>query len=330
MLVTNLPKYRLFGLVICLVLVTVQGCHYMGGLREAELEARESNVEIKFHGKVFDQNGQAVQGAKVTFEVFSKSEHLISQLLLKGIKNAKISGNTTREVYTGEYGLFSVTDLRGESAKVRDIEKEGYLFKRGKNYYYTRSKAETYKQATPSEPAEFVLWKQGETLALLNREVNMRFKPDEHKKPRLIRLIDFPDNPGYAEQGDFRITAYNQGRGLDENNHVLRRKYDWWVNIEAVNGGLLETNDVWLYEAPESGYQKTLTIEEHHDAPEWRVSDDIKIYFKTHGNYGSAELKIIANSGGNIGVYIDNVLINPGGSRNLEYDKAKKIKIKYQ
>ena len=211
MRVTNLPKYSLLGLVFWLVLVTVPGCHYLGGLREAELEARESNVEIKFYGKVVDQHGQAVQGAKVTFEVFSKSEHLISQLLLKGIKNAKISGNTTREVSTDGSGSFSVTDLRGESAKVRNIEKEGYLYKRGKNYYYTKSEPETYKQATPSEPAEFVLWKQGETQALLNREVKIRFKPDEHKKPRLIRLVDFPDNPGYAEQGDFRITAYNQG-----------------------------------------------------------------------------------------------------------------------
>jgi hypothetical protein len=32
MLVKKPPKYSLLGLVICLVVVVVQGCHYLGGL----------------------------------------------------------------------------------------------------------------------------------------------------------------------------------------------------------------------------------------------------------------------------------------------------------
>ena len=98
-----------------------------------------------------------------------------------------------------------------------------------------------------------------------------------------------------------------------------------------MNGGLLETNDVWLYEAPESGYQKALRIEESHDASDWKsYQDGKKIYFKTHGNYGSADLKIVTQVFGDIAVYMDNVLINPAGFRNLEYEKSKEIKIKYQ
>ena len=158
----------------------------------------------------------------------------------------------------------------------------------------------------------------------------MILEPSEHNKPITIHLVEYPNNPGYAEEGDFRITVYNQGRGSDEKDRPLRKKYDWWVKLESVDGGLLSTNDTWLYEAPSSGYQNSLRMEEKGSAPDWKRSiEEKKIYFKTHGNYGSANIRIITHVNGSIGVYMKDLFINPTGSRNLEYDQYKRIQVKH-
>jgi hypothetical protein len=61
-----------------------------------------------------------------------------------------------------------------------------------------------------------------------------------------VHFVPFPNNPGYVEEGDFRITAYDQGLGRDEHNRRIRRKFNWWVNIEAVDGGIILTEEDWI------------------------------------------------------------------------------------
>jgi hypothetical protein len=86
-----------------------------------------------------------------------------------------------------------------------------------------------------------------------------------------------------------------------------------------------------LYEAPADGYKQALRIEEKSNDPDWQSGvRNKKIIFKSHGNYGNAVIKVTTDGTGRIGVFMTDIHINPTGSRNLEYDPAKEIKIKYQ
>jgi len=308
-----------------------QADNYWDGLREAESEAKIANVEIEFYGKVVDQSGDPVPGAKVSFSVYVNNENLVSQLLTLGYGNVAPAESKVTEVQTDEQGLFSVSGVRGEHATVENIEKLGYLFHSRKSYQYSRNRPESFRQTTVESPAVFVMWKQDETEALIKSKYRGGLDTQKTNEPVIVHFVRFPNNPGYNEEGDFRITAYDQGRGRDERNRPIRRTYDWWVDIEAVDGGIIRTEDVWLYKAPTEGYKKSLRIEGNSSDPDWDLSiRDMKIYFKSHGNYGSAKLDINAEANGKVGVYMRDVLINPTGSTNLEYDPMKEIKIKYK
>jgi hypothetical protein len=306
-----------------------QADNFLDGLREAESEAKITNVEIEFYGKVIDQPGDPVSGAKVSFSVYVNNESLVSQLLTLGYGNVSPAESKVTEVQTDEDGLFSVSGVRGEHATVENIEIEGYLFHSRKSNQYSRKRPESFRQTTVENPALFVMWKQGETAALIKSKYRGGLDTQKTNEPVIVHFVRFPNNPGYIDEGDFRITAYGQGRGREERNRPIRRTYDWWVNIAVVDGGIIRTEDVWLYKTPTEGYKKSLRIEGDSGDPDWDLSiRDMKIYFRSHGNYGRAKLDINAEANGKVGVYMRDVLINPAGSTNLEYDPSKEIKIK--
>lgn len=309
----------------------VQSDHYLKGMRGLENKAKAANIEIKFNGRVIDQNGEPVEGARVSVSVNARREDVVTQILNIGSENTKLSETETREVYSDGQGAFSVTDLSGVSVVVQEIEKDGYLYQAKRHFYFDNFSPESLKQATDEQPATFVLWKKGDAQALIKTKFRMVLGPGEHNTAKTVHLVDLPKNPGYVDQGDFRVTVYNEGQGRGERNRPLRLEYDWWVNIEAVNGGILSTNDFWLYAAPSGGYQKSLRIGKKSGAPDWRseTEQDMRVYFKSHNNFGSAIIKIVADAQGGLGVIMKDILINPNGSRNLEYDRKKEIELTF-
>jgi len=44
------------------------------------------------------------------------------------------------------------------------------------------------------------------------------------------------------------------------------------VNIEAVEGGIILTEDDWIYKAPTEGYKNSLLIEGNGSDPDWTLS----------------------------------------------------------
>jgi hypothetical protein len=344
--VKKLSKYSISSVIISVTVVTIfffMSSGRMFGVHEAqagdildkmgsvEEDAKNTNVDIKFHGKVVDQHGQPVKGAKISFSATAKNENVISTAIRLGREKTPQHVKETREIYSDENGLFQISDLRGIYTDVENIEKDGYLFHSSKSHRYSKRKPATLKQASAQQPVVFVLWKQGEAQALVKVKTRQRFKDDEQNEVKTVHLVEFPDNPGYVERGDFRISVHNQGRGIDENNRPVRRKYDWWVKVEVVDGGMLTTDDTWLYEAPEEGYQKSLRFEKMSGDANWQNGlDGLNVYFKTNGLFGAAHMRVFAYPSGDVAVLFNEAFINPTGSRNLEYDPSKQIEIKYQ
>ena len=301
-------------------------------LKDAEEDAKEKNVDIQFYGKVVDQYGQPVEGAKISFSVITENESLISMSLQLGRENTPLTVSEKMEVYSDSNGLFQIGDIRGTSASIDAIEKTGYLFKSKQYFTYTKRHPDTLQQASAQQPAIFELWKQGEGQALVHAQASLQFKKDEHNASKTVHLVAYPNNPAFNVKGDFNVTVFNQGVGRKPvTNLPIRETYDWWVSIESVSGGIQATKDTWLYDAPEDGYKKSLRFEAKSGAPDWNSGvDGIKVYFKTHELYGSAQMRIGAYPDGSVIVSFEDALINPAGSRDLEYDPAKKIQLKYQ
>jgi hypothetical protein len=95
---------------------------------------------------------------------------------------------------------------------------------------------------------------------------------------------------------------------------------DWSVSVKVVNGGIIESHDVFMYEAPSSGYQ-----------PEWR--------FEANGKSVESlkpDFYIVASDGavyGRLAMFLKPYMgkeremsvrywINPNGSRNLLTEKG--------
>lgn len=92
---------------------------------------------------------------------------------------------------------------------------------------------------------------------------------------------------------------------------------DWTLEIEAIDGGLLETDDIYMFKAPEVGYISSYRWTFHKDHPNYPGILSQKFYFySNHGKeYGSLVLSFRVFQGGPILNAKYN--INPNGGRSL-------------
>ncbi len=83
---------------------------------------KEQNAPIRFYGKVSDQNGSPVRGARVSASVSYYVESLSEQIDYGGGK----SGTEKIDEITDGKGLFLIEGYRARSLRIHSIEKEGY------------------------------------------------------------------------------------------------------------------------------------------------------------------------------------------------------------
>ncbi|MFW2480907.1 MAG: hypothetical protein ACN4GF_12395, partial [Lentimonas sp.] len=95
-----------------------------------------------------------------------------------------------------------------------------------------------------------------------------------------------------------------------------------------VNGGLIKTDDVFPYTAPESGYEKNYTFSQKEATGSWVSSmPDTTFYIKAKAGqvYATITMDFRVHLFGDFFSTIE-ILANPNGSRNLEYDPELRIK----
>ena len=99
------------------------------------------------------------------------------------------------------------------------------------------------------------------------------------------------------------------------------RKFDWSLTLEAADGGLVESNEEFMFLAPANGYQSTIEISQQADDPNWVSEQKRKFYITSRRGsvYGRLEMTIIPNYNQNAAIDLL-YFINTNASRNLEYD----------
>jgi hypothetical protein len=262
---------------------------------------RKKNVPIKFWGVVVDQNDMPLPDVVVRLAVRQWYVASPSNVEPQFDKHEKI---------TGADGAFDLSNGQGDVLTVESVEKPGYVLssKAGRTFGYNIS---TNFIPDPSRPTIFKMWKRGEAQPLITHYLSRAGIPCDGE----AAYFDLMQGKKTSGQGDlivrFRRNPVRLLPGI--------RRYDWAIEFEMPQGGLLETNDEFMFMAPEEGYKSTLKIEMPKDSPEWKPRLDRQFFIRLrNGQYGRLVLRLSTHyEPPPTGLTMD-IAINPSGARSLE------------
>ena len=277
-------------------------------------QARENEVE--FWGKIIDQHNEPVVGVKVTATITTH------QIPPPGFKPQP---TTIYSATTDNNGIFYIKGRPGRGFTIETMKKEGYVLppalqRRTDNlfwYNYDQLDPKGFK-ANSTAPVIFHLWKIEQPEKLVSGEGFYGIIPDGS-----VYTVDLLTQKHARGEtlGDFRVKI-NRPQNVKWGDHG----YDWTCEIEGLGGGLIETQDEFMYAAPESGYLPRYDVKISASDEHW--SDEIKrqFYLKSREGkvYAQLEVEILANYRDKA-VFSVKYYANQSGSRNLEYDPAAQL-----
>ena len=263
---------------------------------------RTNNVPIDFYGKVVDQNGAPVAGVEVKAAI---------RLMKEPLPGMIGDGFDYLVARTASDGTFSFLNRTGEFFGIDKIQKEGYLVSatvHEKTYYYASD--EKKYRPNPSVPEVFKIWKQMGAEELIER--NLKYKLTTEGRSYGLDLL----NGAQAKADAITDIRVSMTAPSVIKPHV---KYDWNFVLEAVEGGLIETSDDYMYLAPLDGYVSRIQVSFNASDANW--SDNFRKRFYVMSRNGSvyARIEILVGVALNGRGYLHiESASNPNSSRNLE------------
>ena len=251
---------------------------------------------INFYGRVIDQNGTPVGGAKIEF-----------------CANTIPFGEGEKFGATSDaMGNFAVEDRHGRSLYV-SVTKSGYYRvpeTRGKlgsygSFAYGSDIGRGIHSPSKTSPVIFVLRKAGTLEPLVVRsDVRVPLAPDGTTYPVSLRQ---------SRGGDHRILLSCRSEAESGG------PFDWSFEVKVEDGELTERIDNFAFEAPDSGYRASdsLAMSSSLSPKKWkdRVSRDYFIRFHD-GTVARAKLEVYA--GAKPHVWLNSHFNPKAGSCNLE------------
>lgn len=264
------------------------------------LMAAQNTKSLDFYGKVIDQHGDPVAGVKINAGVGR-------------IISLTESGGEKYYAETNSAGKFKFVGIHGAGVGFL-LSKDGYSFSQRQP---ASSRPKDYVP-DPDNPMVFTMWKLQGADPMVHTAFDSRV-PYDGQTTAFDLLAGRK-----VSSGDLRITLTRHPlqvrRGVD--------RFDWTVQIEMDGGGMVETSDLYPYEAPAGGYQPTYNLSEAKDAPSWtqRLTKTFYVQNKK-GGYGRVTIDLTTDSERpqGTGIAIE-AWVNPSGSRDLEFDPEKAIK----
>jgi hypothetical protein len=265
---------------------------------------------IRFYGAVVDQNGQPVPQATIYITV------LYNSITGAGQKRGVIQSNMD--------GTFTVSGYKGRTLDI-GLRKEGYDYEGDVGpFHYTQLVGPGSFVPNEQAPVKFVMWKrQGAEPMVSHVSVKLELPYDgqEHRLDLLKGCL-------VPEGGDIVVRLSAPPVTLEETRK--RHAWDWDLVLEAEGGFVFSTQKL-MSQAPEGGYRPVMNLGRKMTDKIWwdQATGDFyvlsrrKLYSKLHLYFtGNPAL-------GTGGLWLD-WKTNPGGSRNLEYDKAKDVTEQYR
>lgn len=250
----------------------------------------EWRMPINFFGRVVDESEQPVPGAKVELSWTDLSQ----------------AGSSQSHTTTDAQGFFSLLNETGRHLQVR-VSKDGYYTPKQQqiSFDYAGFWEANYYQPDPHNPVLFHLRKKNRREALSSGEI----RPTIPANGIPVRF-DLLNRGKVSPDGQLEIAA------VTNTEQYPPRIFNWRAAISVADGGLIEQDSEFPFEAPESGYQPSVEFNMPTNAADWKRLIE-KSYFVKFGSpprYGRIEVGL---NGASQKASI-NYWVNPTGSRNLE------------
>lgn len=206
-------------------------------LEERILSVTQSSIsEIELWGKIVDQNGEPVEG--VLIEYSADSGYLAE-------------GSGVGRAFSGPDGLFLISNVKGVRLVIRELDKSGYVYNspnEGGIRFESRNSSSTtayWGDYSAKEPFMITLTKLSKFSKLVKGNKMLGFIPDGRNY-----------NVEFSTSGDLKLkTADSKG---DLKVSFSRDSDSWSVEFQTPDGGLQETNDIYMISPPESGYDVSI------------------------------------------------------------------------
>jgi hypothetical protein len=227
-----------------------------------------------------------------------------------------IDVGTKKEFYTTQSdgsGYFEFTHLYGWQLGVV-VKKTGYEMGQGTGFYEAPN---AKNKTSPIERAVFHMWKLHGPEPMKAYSISTAIPCDG--TPTTYDLLT---GKKVSNGGDLQIKLVRTPMDINRSG-----PFNWSATLEVINGGLVEINDLYPYEAPPDGYQSSVVMDMSSGMKNWSPSLTRSFYFVSRNgqNYGRITINIQADFRPPPTYFGANIYLNPSGSRNLEYDRSKKI-----
>lgn len=255
---------------------------------------------IEFYGKVVDQYNQPAAGATVVYSA-------------GGVYLA--SGTGVGKTQTNAQGVFALEDAKGVSFSVDNIIHPAYQYQNhfhgvapvNFNSHQRFPDSRLWQDYNQDNPYVFTVWKiDSYPKTKVSKEKGYSLTPDGRTSTFDLLTKGKPFKKGLQE-GDFTISFDEVGE-------------NWVARIESLAGGLIETDDLYMNLAPETGYQTAVT----YNFAIGRRNIEIKNYYlKMRDEYYGrvkVEYRAYPNRKGKATVYVSSV-VNLEKGRNLTIKK---------
>jgi len=255
---------------------------------------------IEFYGKVVDQFSQPVDDAEVVLNWTT---------VVGPIPDPK------KSIFSGSDGKFAVTGIQGKGLSV-DILKKGYLRAKDSqgDFEYAAFYQNDFHVPDPNNPVIFRLQK------LMGAEPMYKFLPYGDITAGGAPLVLDVVKGKVTAVGDL---AFSIVLGAETN----RDGRDFTVTVQGLNGaGCVFSDEEFLFNAPELGYQGTRLINVKVDDPYYSPFQKLCFYVRTGtGKYAAVEARVNMWANWTGASFSAIEYFNPSGSRNLEFDQNKWI-----
>lgn len=253
------------------------------------------NVPIEFYGKAIDENGNPLSGVKVSVKV---RHWKVTTPIAFGAEGQMIPV----EKETGQDGDFQINGVTGDGFDVESLGKIGYELEPGQHSYGAAG-------GSIESPVVFKMWATNIHEQLISGKNSFHIEPDG--RPYVIDLTK--GSIAEAGKGDLKIWVKRPAQ------IALGQKYDWSCEVDAINGGLLQEDNLnsSMYSAPTNGYISAFQFEQKIESG-WGDSTGLKRFFVRLNNgqvYGRITIELIAYYNDRIpGMIRLQYALNPSGS----------------
>jgi hypothetical protein len=269
------------------------------GAQMKEGLAEMNDVPIVFYGRLADQFGNPVVGAQIAANV----------RIYNGVQSTV---EHLKTVSDGN-GFFQIQGGKGESLGVVPT-KEGYVLATTDTYFKYSYMYADHFSPDPNNPTVLKMWKlQGaEPLVDISKE---------YKLPFTGAPINFDLVAGKIVPigGDVKITVKRAAGEVSEHN-----PQDWSVQVEAVDGGLIETTVAEsraTYAAPQDGYEPNTAFEMSTATQSWHAAVDQMFFLESRNGKVFSKVRLIFGINDTPDGFMDitfSGVANTNSSRNWE------------